>query len=177
LAGAIVAAVSARLIYRQEISSRSLYLAVIRVPFYKRILYVIILVAAIVPAWPFYLYDKFNKRKRNTPPKAAKKIEPSIEDKPLLHISSYVGDLIKKYDSVAEVEIEHMVTDSRLGDTPVPFGFNNNQWRKLLSKMQDGDELWSYSTSAESWKHLAGRSGIRLIRGDKVVDDIMTIMN
>ena len=165
LAGAIIAAVSARSIYRQEITKRSLSLAVTRVPIYKQWLLFVILVTVVIPAWPFYLSDKFSKRKRNTTPEAASKVEPSIEEKPLLHISSYVGDLIKKYDSVAEFEAEHK------------FSKTNHQWQELLSKMQDGDELWSYSTSADSWKHLAGRSGIRLIRGDKVVANIMTKMN
>jgi hypothetical protein len=85
--------------------------------------------------------------------------------------------LLKKYCSIEEAENENMVTDSRLGDSPVPFGFNNNEWRELLTKMQDGDELWTFSTSDESWDNLAGRAGVSLVRDGKTVYSIVTEMN
>ena len=65
---------------------------------------------------------------------------------------------IKKFLSVAEAEGENMVSNPRLGDKPVPFGFNNNQWRELLAEMQDGDELWTFRTSNESWENASNRS-------------------
>ncbi len=86
-------------------------------------------------------------------------------------------NLKKKYNSVEEVEAEHMVTDSRLGDAPVPFGFSNNEWRELLAMMQDGDELWTFSTSNESWDNMAGRAGVSLVREGKIIDSIVTKMN
>ncbi len=77
---------------------------------------------------------------------------------------------IRKYTSVQEVENENMVTDSRLGDAPVPFGFNNHQWQELLSEMQNGDELWTFCTSDESWDNGCGRAGISLVRNGKEVN-------
>ena len=70
-----------------------------------------------------------------------------------------------------------MVTDARLGDAPVPFGFSNGDWSQLLAIMQDGDELWTFSTSEESWKHLAGRAGISLVRNGEVIRSMVTKMN
>lgn len=85
--------------------------------------------------------------------------------------------LVKKYLSVEEAENEHMVTDPRLGDSPVPFGFNNIEWRELLAEMQVGDELWTFTTSEESWNNLAGRAGISLVRNGEEISCIVTMMN
>ena len=84
---------------------------------------------------------------------------------------------IRKYASVQEAEAEKMVTDSRLGDKPVPFGFNNHRWRELLAEMQDGDELWTFTTSDESWENGCGRAGISLVRNGKEVNCIVGKMN
>jgi hypothetical protein len=79
--------------------------------------------------------------------------------------------------TVAEAEAAHLVQTDRLGPDPVPFGFQNEQWRALLAQMQEGDELWQFSSPAESWQHLAGRAGIALVRQGKVVASIVTLMN
>jgi hypothetical protein len=89
----------------------------------------------------------------------------------------FAWNLIKKYRSVQEAEAENMVTDPRLGDMPVPFGFTNDALRQLLGEMQDGDELWTFSSSDESWKHLAGHAGISLVRDGKVISSLVTQMN
>ena len=58
-----------------------------------------------------------------------------------------------------------------------PFGFNNAQWEELKAHMQPGDELWTFSSPADSWQHLAGRAGVALVRNKKVVGAIVTLMN
>ena len=70
-----------------------------------------------------------------------------------------------------------MVTDTRLANAPVPFGFCNDDWTHLLAARQDGDELWSFSTTEDSWKHLAGRAGVSLVRAGKIIRVIVTAMN
>jgi hypothetical protein len=60
---------------------------------------------------------------------------------------------------------------------PVPFGFMNREWRELVASMLDGDELWEYRSSDESWNHLAGRAGIALVRKGEIVDAITTALN
>lgn len=161
--GVIIAAISARSVYREEIGRRSLYLAAPQIPTYKQWLFFLILATVLIFAWPFYLLDKYKKRKRLST--SAVPIASSDEETPLLHINSYVGSLVKKYDSMAEAEAEY------------GFSSESHEWQKLLSKRQVGDELWSYSTSDDSWANGAGRAGVRLIRGDKVVANIMTSMN
>lgn len=79
--------------------------------------------------------------------------------------------------TVAEAEADNMVQDDRLGPDPVPFGFDNDKWRGLMAQMQDGDELWEFVSPEESWKALAGRAGIALVRSGEVVESIVTMMN
>jgi hypothetical protein len=43
--------------------------------------------------------------------------------------------------------------------------------------MQPGDELWTFASSAESFRHLAGRSGIVLLRDGRAVAEIVTLMS
>lgn len=59
----------------------------------------------------------------------------------------------------------------------LPFGFQNGVWRRLKERMQPGDELWEFSSPPESWAHLAGRSGIALLRDGQVIGSIITRMN
>jgi len=84
---------------------------------------------------------------------------------------------IRKYLSIQEAENENMVTDPRLGDLLVPFGFSNHEWRELLAEMQDGDELWTFTTSDESWDNGCGRAGVSLVRKGKEVSCIIGKMN
>jgi hypothetical protein len=58
-----------------------------------------------------------------------------------------------------------------------PFGYQNARWEALKARMQPGDELWTFASPADSWKHLAGRAGIALVRDNKMVDAIVTILN
>jgi hypothetical protein len=88
-----------------------------------------------------------------------------------------VKDELQKRVTVAEAEAAHMVKSDRLGPAPVPFGFQNDKWRALLAEMQDGDELWEFASSPESWKDFHGRAGIALVRRGDVVRTLVTIMN
>jgi len=40
-----------------------------------------------------------------------------------------------------------------------------------------GDELWSFSSSTESWQQFAGRMGVALLRDGKAIEVIITEMN
>ena len=84
---------------------------------------------------------------------------------------------LEKEITISEAEAENMVSDPRLGPSPVPFGFDNKEWRALLAKMQAADELWTFSSSDESWEHLCGRAGISLVRNGEIIDSVVTLVN
>jgi hypothetical protein len=83
--------------------------------------------------------------------------------------------------SVAQAEAAHPgITDDRVKrfpDAAKPFGFNNANWEALKAEMQPGDELWTYSSSPESWRQLAGRSGIALVRNGTPIKILPGLMN
>lgn len=57
------------------------------------------------------------------------------------------------------------------------FGGLHEAWETLKSQIAEGDELWEFSSSSESWEHLAGRAGIALVRDGKAIDSLVTLMN
>ncbi len=72
--------------------------------------------------------------------------------------------------TIAEAEAENT-------HNGIAFGFMNGDWEKLKSQMLEGDELWSFASSMESWRHLAGRAGIVLLREGVEIACLVTRMN
>ena len=91
--------------------------------------------------------------------------------------TDWLKNWLKKKLTIEEVEMANTVQDRRLGPVPIPFGFQNAQWKALLAQMMEGDELWEFSTSPESWRALAGSAGIALVRDGQVIVSILTKMS
>jgi hypothetical protein len=47
------------------------------------------------------------------------------------------------------------------------------EWEDLKPFIRNNDELWDYNTDQESWDHLAGESGVALVRDGEVIASIM----
>lgn len=47
----------------------------------------------------------------------------------------------------------------------------------LRDQYLDGDQVWRFSTTQDSWEHLAGRSGFVLVRNGEIVAEAVTLMN
>jgi hypothetical protein len=45
------------------------------------------------------------------------------------------------------------------------------------AEMCPGDELWTFRSPPDSWQLLAGRAGIALVRDEKPIRTIITLMN
>ena len=85
-------------------------------------------------------------------------------------------DCAVEEQTLEKIETVNLYPDD--GRVPhVPFGLRNADWLRFKSKTQPGDTLYFYSTSPESWEHLAGRAGYVLVRGGEVVDTFNTMMN
>ena len=103
--------------------------------------------------------------------------------------AAYAGDdtsmipkeWLQKPISITEAEADYPgITDDRVKrfpDAAKPFGFKNAEWEDLKSEMQPGDELWTFSSSPESWQALAGRSGIALVRNGIPIKTLVGAMN
>jgi hypothetical protein len=72
--------------------------------------------------------------------------------------------------SVEQAEAQHMVAG-------IPFGASSEDWKRLKSRLEVGDSLWTYCSPFESFKAHAGRCGIAVVRSGKVVLQLVTLMN
>lgn len=80
-----------------------------------------------------------------------------------------------KMISVEDAEREYLVEIVTEDGVRVsrPFGHCHQKWLDLLSKKQDGDELWVSTSHPEAWMQLAGAEGILLMRNGVVIDSIL----
>jgi hypothetical protein len=83
---------------------------------------------------------------------------------------AHLENLLTVRTSVEELEAVESAGD-------VPLGKLNHLWRRLKERMQQGDEIWHWTTSDETWENHCGRSGIALVRNKKAVCGIITRMN
>lgn len=59
----------------------------------------------------------------------------------------------------------------------LPFGYANNEWKRMLSATLPSDQLWNFSSSREDWQMLCGRAGIAIVRDGNIIDYILTEIN
>lgn len=84
---------------------------------------------------------------------------------------------LNKQITLNQAETNYLEQDDRISPVPVPFGFYNYQWNQLKAELQDGDELWLFSSPKESWKNMCGRGGICIVRDGEVVKLMVTVLN
>jgi hypothetical protein len=84
---------------------------------------------------------------------------------------------LQEQTTLEQAEQDHLVKDERLGPNPVPFGFQLESWIRFKGQMREGDELWKFSSPAETWQHLAKLEGLSIVRNGEIVDSIVTMMN
>ena len=53
----------------------------------------------------------------------------------------------------------------------------DDDWIEFKSMVEDRDEIWRFRSPPETWMSLAGRQGFALVRSDKIVACLVTIMN
>src|SRR5206468_1289893 len=72
------------------------------------------------------------------------------------------GELVP---SVAIHELEHGTTRT------------SAQWRTMMSRRSDSDEIWSFKSPSESWEQLCGRAGLVLVRRGAPIASVTLAMN
>jgi len=96
--------------------------------------------------------------------------DPAIKAMPASEEDVIPKQWLDKETNVEQAEADNMVQG-------VPFGAMNDKWMRLKVSIQPGDSLWTYCSTAESFRALAGRCGIALVRKSRVVNQMTTIMN
>lgn len=74
-------------------------------------------------------------------------------------------------------EADRRRSPERIAALLKPFGSSNGEWEVMKASMQPSDELWTFASSPASWRALAGRAGIALVRDGKIVAMIITMRN
>jgi len=59
----------------------------------------------------------------------------------------------------------------------VPFGFGNAEWVAFKKAVKRGDQIVRCRSSDHSWQHLAGQSGLALVRTGCIVKNMVTLVN
>lgn len=139
-----------------------------RYPKWKVITFYVLVCAAAVLLWPALLSEMLKEALENSPER--------IRDFGRRSRAQEVAkNWLQNRISVKEAEAKNTVNLSM--PKPIPFGMLNPAWREMVASMKEGDELWEYSSSEDSWHHFADRAGIALVRDGEVVDAITTSLN
>jgi hypothetical protein len=85
------------------------------------------------------------------------------------------GDVIPKQWLDQEISVEQAEAKNMVDS--IPFGANSSAWKRLKDSLQGGGRLWTYCSPYESFKALAGRCGIAIVRDGRVVMQLVTMMN
>ena len=79
--------------------------------------------------------------------------------------------------TIEEMERIHLSQDDRIDPDPVPFGYYNSFWKELKSQLQEGDEIWTFSSPKDSWMNNCGRAEVCIVRKGEIVHYFNTIIN
>ncbi len=80
--------------------------------------------------------------------------------------------------ALEEIERRHMVQIEQGGTTrTVLFGRLNEKWLALRAQRASGDQFIHFRSASATWGSLAGREGYLLVRGQCVVDGIVTFVS
>lgn len=87
-----------------------------------------------------------------------------------------LNEWLRQKITVEEAEAMNMVINEQWPHGR-PFGYVYWEWRELLHQRRDGDEIWIYRSSDESWEQMMGQEGIALVRDGEIVEAFITSMN
>jgi hypothetical protein len=96
--------------------------------------------------------------------------EPNVKAVPASEEDVIPKQWLDRQITVEQAETEQMVDG-------VPLGPGHDAWKQLKASLQPGDALWTYCSPWESFKALAGRCGIAVVRNGRVVNALVTMMN
>ena len=115
--------------------------------------------------WPYWLYKRALEEIQTS--------NQSLDNQEEKTFTVNVTDLVKCM-SVAEIEEIERVSDPMGAVPDVAFGFLNPMWEKFKAGFESDDEIWTYKAAWKNdWRN-EKRFGYALLRGEGVVDQLMT---
>lgn len=49
--------------------------------------------------------------------------------------------------------------------------------QSIRSEMNEEDQLWIFKSPDESWRYLAGRAGLSIVRDEKIIESYLLILS
>jgi hypothetical protein len=78
--------------------------------------------------------------------------------------------------TIAQIEKESFKEIRKYPDVPqVPFGYENDNWKKLKNQYKDGDEFYFFAANVQNWMFPHGTAGYVLIRDNQIVGLKVTV--
>lgn len=92
--------------------------------------------------------------------------------------SAYVG-YSEVFHEPCVVPPEHLTRPSSVDEVEADLtgDLRRGRWAFLKSKMDAGDEVWRFSSTADSWANRTGRGGYALVRAGVPYDAICTVVS
>jgi hypothetical protein len=89
-----------------------------------------------------------------------------------LSVAEFEQELIREHDESNRIR-------ERMNDPTVGFADSEigRDYVRFKSKYRQGDELYFFESDLRSWTDRRGMQGYVLIRGDRLVDGIVTVIN
>ncbi len=107
-------------------------------------------------------------------------VEPK-EEKVSISLSEFKAKeyILSGPEDIEKIESEsyEIVEKSETSCPKLPLGCRQEDWEKFKSKVKKGDEIFHFTSPPEHWAALYGRAGYAIIRGDKVVDVFIMLVN
>jgi hypothetical protein len=113
----------------------------------------------LLPLWPIIL---IRSAKQSDPAPPFEEIDPPDD-------FAVKRDHLLKQWSLAEIETKEMISDPLKAAPELPFGHLNQAWESFKQSMQEGDQLWSFSTPRT--RKLAGdevHNGYVIVHGELI---------
>jgi len=80
----------------------------------------------------------------------------------------------RRATTIEEAERKNLISNPRLGDKPVVFGFMHKQWLEFVSKFQPGDVLIEFYTPPAFQEMIHGYAGYEIVRNGQTVATLIT---
>ena len=114
-------------------------------------------------------------RSKSPAPASGQQVSPQARVPPAKHPPTCTcGQCLILRWRISTVSVQKAEQDLNVAKWPAEY---QDLWKRFISKLRPGYQLWFYSSPAELWSEMAGREGYAIFDGDRLVDKLTTKMN
>ena len=87
------------------------------------------------------------------------------------------SSLVKERISLEEFRRQLATSKRSQGPMLFPRQGAEEEMTQFLVRLDDADEIWSWRSSPETWRLMIGRGGLTLVRNNRAIATVVTMMN